>query len=739
MQVVLGQSFHAFADSNDGGRDGAFEGTWVSKAIDPAGTLAIPNAVLQGKPVVVQCKFSASGTGTLMPSNLKDEIKKVKRLHRKGLCDAYIVMTNLGVTGTTEEWIKAELKVIGVEHVLVLDGTWINQQISKDAQLRRYVPRVYGLGDLGQILDDRRLGQAKKILASLGEDIATFVPTRSYRDATDTLEGNGLVILLGAPAAGKSTIAAMLSAVALDQWGCSVQKVASPDELISAWNPNDDNQLFWVDDAFGAIRYDSQATEQWARRLAEITAIVKEGNKVVITSRDYIYQEARIHLKEYAHPILRSNNVVIDVEDLTPEERRQILYNHLKAGDQSALTLRRWRPYLNKVAQSATFQPELARRLGRSIFTTKVTQASGVLDFVNRPTEFLRDVLQQLDSHGRASLACIFLSKRGLPVSTFLSNEQKIAISHLGSSSAQVMSALKHLDGSFLAQVPDLEGNVFWQFRHPTIREGFSAVIAGDPNALNILVDGLSDEELVRQVDCGGSDRGYLVTLPAQLYEKVARRVDLHADAFAALFYNPSAEFLSRRSSDAFLRTWLREQAPDWSQLVDFENYLGLSWKPRLLARFATAGLLPEDVRLEAVGVLTRNAITQVDATWLHIDVRVLFTLDEQHDLKERFINEVLPILEEQVHEVAGGYPDGTSANDRYANQLEAIESYVDEFDSLADEYAELQSIIAIIEERMSDEFDEYEDYRSDGFKELDALSIDKVERDIFDDVDSGH
>jgi hypothetical protein len=36
---------------------------------------------------------------------------------------------------------------------------------------------VYGLGDLGRILDDRRLRQAEALLARLWLDLATFVPT----------------------------------------------------------------------------------------------------------------------------------------------------------------------------------------------------------------------------------------------------------------------------------------------------------------------------------------------------------------------------------------------------------------------------------------------------------------------------------------------------------------------------------------------------------------------------------
>jgi hypothetical protein len=141
---------------------------------------------------------------------LVDEIAKAEKLHQVGLCDAYLLLTNLRVTARTESQLISELNARGIRTVLVLDGTWICQQITRSESLRRYVPRVYGLGDLGKILDDRRLRQAGALLRRLREDLGTFVPTNSYRQASDALAAHGFVVLLGEPACGKSTIAAAL-------------------------------------------------------------------------------------------------------------------------------------------------------------------------------------------------------------------------------------------------------------------------------------------------------------------------------------------------------------------------------------------------------------------------------------------------------------------------------------------------------------------------------------------------
>jgi hypothetical protein len=78
---VLGQTVESFLDSGDGGRDGAFAGTW-----NPTGQEALAGRF------VIQCKFTSRGAHVLRPSDVADEVKKVKRLVAKGLCDSYVPM-----------------------------------------------------------------------------------------------------------------------------------------------------------------------------------------------------------------------------------------------------------------------------------------------------------------------------------------------------------------------------------------------------------------------------------------------------------------------------------------------------------------------------------------------------------------------------------------------------------------------------------------------------------------------
>lgn len=149
LRAVWGQSAQAFADSNDAGRDGAFYGVWHNPP-DKAGV----HDYLRG-PFVLQCKHTKKADSTLSESDLEDEFGKVVGLVERGLCRSYVLMTNARVTGNSEEKIRERLRKTGVAHPLVLAGGWICATIAAHRELRLFVPRVYGLGDLSQILDER--------------------------------------------------------------------------------------------------------------------------------------------------------------------------------------------------------------------------------------------------------------------------------------------------------------------------------------------------------------------------------------------------------------------------------------------------------------------------------------------------------------------------------------------------------------------------------------------------------
>ena len=641
MRTVLGQEVHAFADSNDGGRDGAFYGTWHNA----------PSGVNQGGgvvgPFVLQCKHSRRAGTTLSESALDSEFAKIPRLVKRGLCWSYVLMTNARVTGNAEERILGRLRGAGVERPLVLDGQWVCDQIAMNRNLRMFVPRVYGLGDLSQILDERAFAQASALLASARDVVSTFVVTEPYRKAAESLRQHGFVLLLGEPAVGKTAIAHMLALAAADNWGCATLKVRTAGELVSHWNPNEPGQFFWVDDAFGTVRHDEHLTNDWSRSMEHVMSAISHGARVVLTSRSYIYRDASPLLKEYAYPRLSEQQILVDVADLTPDERRQILYNHLAAGDQPVKIRATMKPFLESAAAADPFRPEMARRLGRRIFTSSLSLTkTGITEFMMRPRRFLGDVYQQLSPDQQAALALVYAAASGsLENPPQITQERLDIISRIGSTQAGAARAIGALTGDFLQVTGPPLGQDGWVFRHPTLREGFAAWLTTQLLLLPVMLDGLSDSALLDGTDCGQGteeERGILLRVPPALYDAMARRLaGISRQLYSGQRYiqedgrqvdldsrtgGPFSEREERKQaflsylhswcSDVFLREYLKADPGLPGRLTEFD-YPTEHQELYLLTRLYEIGLLEEKTRLQAVDRLAELVAVTPDSSWV--------------------------------------------------------------------------------------------------------------------------
>ena len=368
----------------------------------------------------------------------------------KGLAHDYIILTNHSVSGTTEIKIQEAFKSVGVGNCRIFGKDWIVLQIQKSSRLRMMVPRLYGLGDLGNILDGRAYEQAIMILSSMGDDLRRFVVTDAHRRSVKAITDHNFVLLLGAPAAGKSTIGASLAVGAADIWGSLTIRVTSPADLQTHLNPNE-RQFFWVDDAWGSTQYQRHTIEAWNQVLPLMQAAIQRGTQFLLTSRDYIWRSAQRDLKTQALPLLDRSKVIINVQELATQERAQILYNHLKLGNQPKAFRTTVKPLLPKIAESDDFLPETARRLGSKFFTRALQlDETSVIDFFQRPREFLLETIRNLAADCLAAIALVFLNGGRVDSPVPAGMEIRLATNAFGVGAASVRDALSALNDSLL-------------------------------------------------------------------------------------------------------------------------------------------------------------------------------------------------------------------------------------------------------------------------------------------------
>src|SRR3546814_9418262 len=129
-----------------------------------------------------------------------------------------------------------------------------------------------------------------------------------------------------------------------------------------------------------------------------------------MTSRDYIYNRARRDLKQDAFPLLSESQVVIDVRDISTDEKRQILYNHMKLGRQPKEFKPAIKGLLQGVADHERFITAVARRLADPMFTKDLhIPKSALSEFVRRQERLLVDICTSLDDDSQAAMALIYM------------------------------------------------------------------------------------------------------------------------------------------------------------------------------------------------------------------------------------------------------------------------------------------------------------------------------------------
>jgi len=732
---ILGQTVESFLDTHDGGQDGAFSGVWKTEGMED----------LSGR-FVIQCKFTSKKDAKLKDGDLKEEYKKVTELVKEGLCNSYILLTNAGISGVTAKAIETRLKSIGVASVRLHGSTWICQQIHESNRLRMMVPRVYGLGDLSQILDDRAYKQAARLLTSMRDDLSKIVITEAYNKAANALNTHGFVLLVGEPAAGKTTIASMLAMAALDQWKAYTLKLDTAEQVVDRWNPDFPSQFFWVDDCFGVTQYEKELVQAWNHKFTQIKTMLDQGIKIVMTTRDYIYKRARNDLKLTAFPLLKESQVVVDVHNLSLLEKQQILYNHLKLGTQPAKFVKDIKPLLNFVANHVRFIPETARRLSDPIFTKNLyTSEYHLNEFVTKQESFLQDVLLGLDVHSKAALALIYLNNGILKSPVELEESELAYINRLGSDIGNCIMALEAMDGS-LVQYAMSEDVSSWRFKHPTIGDAYSDSLVKSPELLGIYIQGVPTEMLIEQITCGDVGLENAVIVPKHFFSTIIEKLAefKKSTKFKTPYYSvwkaqrQLKVFLASRCSKGFLKLYITKNPEILVSISKPGLYLSYSEEVDLALKLQSLELLPEENRLQFIETIIDYGLSGEDLYGIDsYKMHSIFTDEELANFKVRIRTELVP----KLTEVRCNWESGFS--DTYDNADDHMAKFTDILNTVIGLYEDDEEVVR----KTNEEAEMAKDWISENLRpektERSARKLDEVEtttttttRDIFDDVD---
>ncbi len=662
---VFGAALEQFRETADEGLDGLFVGPTPSKLPDLPG------------PVAIQAKHSAKAAQKWTAAMLDDELPKIERLVAAGRIRSYVLVTSMPLSAAERDATAKALENVGVATSNIFGREWLEQTILESPRLRMLVPRLYGLGDLGQILDERAFAQARQVLAMFRERAPTFVRTEAYGRAASALEKHGFVLLLGEPAAGKTTVASVLGLAALDNWRSSVVFVTSPADIRTNWNPNDSRQFFWIDDAFGATQHDPSRTHDWNSLAPVVQAAVKQGAKFVMTSRDYIYRAARSTLKLSAFPLLGENEVVVSVTELSVEEKEQILYNHLRLGNQSAAFLEKLKPFLPEAARSPRFLPESARRLGDASFTRGVELTrQGILAFFEKPERYLREVIENLDAESQAVLGLLLAEGGTIPSPFQPTRDQERLLQVMGGTLAGGLAALKNLQGS-IVELRQTENGTAWGPKHPTMLDALASQVSDRPELLESYVRGAPADRLFREVQLEKGGHGILV--PPAMHGLLAER--LLAGLTRPGDRRSCWNFLTHKASPAFIEKVLSKR-PSLENPPEFNLYLNTDERLPFYCRLVHLGRMRPDHRQSIIDQVFQALLDAADpSVFTEKTIRAIMNEEDEARLSKALYEDVLPRLEDIAADEWSNAPrDRKSPEEAFSTYTELLQGIEDWF-----------------------------------------------------------
>jgi hypothetical protein len=594
-EVVVGRPVEIFREAQDGGQDAVF--------LIPSGMGAPPIGT-------VQCKHTSDAMKALKLSDLTAELENIQELVKAGQADTYAFMTNMSVDAPIAAAMRARLRSLGVRRPHILGRQYIVRVIRTSARLRALVPQVYGLGDLTSIVDERLSEQSRALLDSWIPKLRTYVPTKAHRDAVNAISNHGVVLLLGNPSSGKSAIGAIVSTIASENPDCTVLALTSPRDFEAGWNPNDPGRFFWIDDEFGSNVLRDDFVQDWASAFSKLRAAIKHGNRFLLTSRKHIYEAARRRLGQRNLAQFADGSAVVDVGELTFQEKAQILYNHVNFGQQSQSWRSSVKPHLTAVAVVRDFLPGIAERLGDPNFTKGLSpRESSLVRFMEEPTEHLIDTVNALDDQLQAALILVYVHQAGFDPSDHDVSAAQAVAELTAYSLTKIQDCFAELKGSFLK----LSGSK-WTFAHPTISDALTEILRQKPHMMAALIRGATIDTILSSFTCEGSPliRDALV-IPATLDDALVARLG--------------------RTPDEWHRNWMlfhflsyRASGPVFAKVIQqFPNLLRRScWRTDIVgndpqiaahARAHHLGVLPDDLRSEAVDTLESAILTKLDAS----------------------------------------------------------------------------------------------------------------------------
>jgi hypothetical protein len=535
LEVELGIQLENFSEGRDKGIDLRYAPVCGSGR-------TVFNSALVGtsqKPpeLIIQCKRYSSF------ANLKSELKNKELAKITKLTPArYILTTSVSLSPQQADELKAVLSPFVQSTGDIYGRERLNSILTQHHEIeRRHIKLwVTSAGVLDAILNAGTHVVSREEVERTIAAARFYVRNTSFDEALAILKQQRVCIISGLPGIGKTTLARMLLLYFYDK-KFDVVKIAGDISEARGGGYHNKPRFFYYDDFLGQTAQADKLNKNEDQRLLDFMASVRDSKDsvFVLTTREYILNQARLHYEKLAREKFDHRICIIDLSKYSRRIRAQILYNHLhfsKLPRTHLEALVAKRGYV-LVVDHKNYNPRLIEYLTDAAWIGEVSSSDYLALFLRKldnPVEIWEHAFRNQLSDRARHLLFILTT---LPTESRLRDvEQAFTAFHnsqcarfsIAHSATDFMSALKELDGTFVA-TRTVQGQVLVRLQNPSIRDFMQ----------NLLLGGELLEEVITSLTFFEQARWFVETLneekPQVSQEELARHIPQIVDTLQRL------------------------------------------------------------------------------------------------------------------------------------------------------------------------------------------------------------
>jgi len=467
LEAELGIAFENFRDGPDGGID-------LRHA--PAKQMC---------KTIVQCKRHKTFT-SLKAELVRNELAKIRALAPS----RYLLSTSVALSPKQVDELVELLSPHVVNSGDIYGRDRLNHLLSKHPEVERRHVKLWATS--AAVLDELLNGRSHAV--SRDEVVKTiaaakfYVKNSSFDEALTILDKHRVCLISGHAGIGKTTLARQLLLYHLDR-GFEIVKIDGDISEARDRNVQTKPRFYYYDDFLGQTGTADKFNKNEDQKLIDFMHSVREskGSVLVLTTREYILNQARLRYEKIDREKFDHRTCVIDLAKYSRRIRSQILYNHLHFSRlpaeyvQQIVTTRSYLP----IVDHDNYNPRLIESLTSPEWIGEITVTEYPTFFLatlENPTEIWNHAFrQQLSTASRHLLLVLTTLRREMrldDLSTAFAAFHEAESRRLGTprTNQDFLNALKELDGTFV-HTSRVDEQAVAEFSNPSIRDFLQNII----------------------------------------------------------------------------------------------------------------------------------------------------------------------------------------------------------------------------------------------------------------------